>query len=390
MNEVEFLASLGITEQSAKEAAKEAATRAAGGGLAVGPKAEAARKYAEQAGTGRALGAGLAEGATFGFSDEIQAALDQLLGTTKEPGYLTPEERTKILQEQQGAAYMGGDILASLATGVIPFLGQAGVAARTPRAAQMIGKAMPAIQGSLGALGGAGRAEAGERLEGAGMGGLLGAGTQALPSAGKLAGGLAGKAVGGKVQGKLAEKAKQSASELRRLRRTFEPTPEMKQLRSAQKTASQVQEAEKQATKSIFDEPVATMTLKRASNLQEGLFDARKALETAKEAEKLAASRAGGMAQEIAGAQKIALDAQFALTRNKEKMMEYAKMGGWIGDQAKKILTAPTIYAISGSRPLSVGQAEELAFIEAVDKGAEPTVWQIMGAAKKLMDIVAE
>lgn len=353
----------------------------------VSPQQQAIQDYIEQAGTGRALGAGLAEGATFGFSDEIQAALDSLLGRTEEPDYVSPQQRTAILNEKAPGAYMGGDIAASLATGLIPFLGQAGVAARAPRAAQMIGKAMPAIQGALGATEAAGR---GGDIADVIIGGLLGAGTQALPSAGKLAGGLAGKAFGEKAQGKLAEKAKQSASELRRLRKTFEPTPEMKQLRSAQKTAVEAAEAERQAAKSIFDEPVATMTMERAGKLQEGLFDARKALETAREAEKLATSRAGGMAQEIAGAQKLALDAQLALTRNKEKMMEYANMGGWVGEQAKKILTAPTIYAISGAEPLSMGQAEELAFIEAVDKGAEPKAEQIMGAAKKLMEIVAE
>ena len=366
---------LGFEEVDAMLAGDQAAP-------AVDPRAEAARKYAEQAGTGRALGAGLAEGATFGFSDEIQAAIDQLTGAASEPGYLTPQQRTAILKEKAPGAYMGGDIAASLATGLIPFGGQAMLAARAPRIAQMAGKAMPAIQAGLGAVEGAGR---GEDIGDVIVGGLLGAASQALPVAGKGAGKAVAGLVGRKTQPALKKKAVESAKELRRVRSTFEPTPEMKSLRSKQKMVSEASEQERQAAQSIFDEPVATMTMERAGELQKGLFDARKALEKASAAEKMAASRAGSMPQQIAGAQQIAMEAQDALTRNKEKLQKYATYGGQVGEFAKKILTAPTIYAISGDSELSPGQAAELALLEAADKDMEPQDIDLMGAVKTIM-----
>lgn len=352
------------------------------------PEQQSVQDYLEKAGTGRALASGIAEGATFGFADEIQALIDQLTGASKEPGYLTPEQRTAILKTKEPGAYMGADIATSLITGAIPFLGQARLAANAPRAAQMIGKAMPGIQAGLGSLEAAGRG--GDAMDIL-AGGALGAATQALPLAGEGVAGLAGKFIGKKASPQLEKKAAESAKELRQLRKTFEPSQyERQQLKAKKQDLSKALMEEKQAVKSIFDEPVEAMTAGRASQLQQELFNARKAADAAYAAEKSAAATASEADAIVASAREAATAAQLAVKRNNDKILEYAAKGGKVGEVAKKILTAPTMYAIGGDKKLSSQQAEELAFLEMIDRGEEPKDQKILKAAKELMQAVAQ
>lgn len=167
MTEEEILAQFEAAYNAGGEQPSPQATPMA---TAVDPRSKALREYAEKAGTGRALASGLAEGATFGFANEIQALIDQLTGASEEPGYLTPEQRTEILKQKAPGAYMGGDIAASLATGLIPVAGPALRGAGLAKGAARVG-----TQAALGALEGAGRAASGERLEGAGTGAFFGA-----------------------------------------------------------------------------------------------------------------------------------------------------------------------------------------------------------------------
>lgn len=134
---------------------------------------EAEQKYLAESGISDAILAGLAEGLSFGWSDEIQSAYEKLLGMSDKEGYVPPERKTALLKAQSPTAYMLSDIAGSVATAALPVPGTG---------ARLGGRI--AAEAAKGALEGAGRAKEGQRFEKALTGGATGAGIGAAFGAG--------------------------------------------------------------------------------------------------------------------------------------------------------------------------------------------------------------
>jgi hypothetical protein len=117
----------------------------------------------------------LAQGATFGFADELQAGTEALFGSgTYEQNLANQQKRNaEIPAGIRLPAEIAGGIGATVATA--PITGPAAVASGLSRLPGMVRN--PAIGTLAGALYGAGEAEPGQRMEGAGKGAMLGAGT---------------------------------------------------------------------------------------------------------------------------------------------------------------------------------------------------------------------
>jgi len=126
------------------------------------------------------VGRSLAQGATFGFADELEALTKSLVGQgTYEQNLAALELAKQKFGQQNPKTALGTEIAGGLPYALLPFLG-------TARYAQMAREASPlvragvtagasAVTGALtGALGGAGAAGVGERMAGAQAGGTLG------------------------------------------------------------------------------------------------------------------------------------------------------------------------------------------------------------------------
>jgi hypothetical protein len=126
------------------------------------------------------VGRSLAQGATFGFADELEALTKSLAGQgTYEQNLAALELAKQKFGQQNPKTALGTEIVGGLPYALLPFLG-------TARYAQMAREASPlvragvtagasAVTGALtGALGGAGAAGVGERMAGAQAGGTLG------------------------------------------------------------------------------------------------------------------------------------------------------------------------------------------------------------------------
>jgi hypothetical protein len=125
-------------------------------------------------------GRSLAQGATFGFADELEALTKSLVGKgTYEQNLAALELAKQKYGQQNPKTALATEIAGGLPYALLPFLG-------TARYAQMAREASPlaragitagssAVTGALtGALGGAGAAGVGERMAGAQAGGTLG------------------------------------------------------------------------------------------------------------------------------------------------------------------------------------------------------------------------
>jgi hypothetical protein len=164
------------------------------------PQQEAEQRYIAESGMSDAIMAGLAEGLSFGWSDEIQGLYDQMLGRAGEEGYVSPERRTELLKQgSSGTAYDVADILGSVATGFYPIPGMQGataarLAAQAGKAGRLAGRV--GLEGVKGAVEGAGRAKPGQAIEGA----LTGAGIG-------VAGGALGEGLSAFSQARQAKRA---------------------------------------------------------------------------------------------------------------------------------------------------------------------------------------
>ena len=123
---------------------------------------------------GVGLASEAAQGATLGFSDEIMAALDKIIGGEYDP------EKYRAINEafasENPKAALAAQIFGGLTTGGV---GAAKVlGSQAVRKAPMIGKwaAGTGVGGTEGAIAGAGTSREGERLKGAGTGAIWGAG----------------------------------------------------------------------------------------------------------------------------------------------------------------------------------------------------------------------
>lgn len=127
------------------------------------------------------VGRSLAQGATFGFADELESLMKSLAGQgTYEQNLAALELAKQKFGQQNPKTALTSEIVGGLPYALVPFLG-------TARYAQMAKEASPlvragvtagasAVTGALtGALGGAGAAGAGERMAGAQTGGKFGA-----------------------------------------------------------------------------------------------------------------------------------------------------------------------------------------------------------------------
>lgn len=125
-------------------------------------------------------GRSLAQGATFGFADELESLMKSLSGQgTYEQNLAALELAKQSYGQQNPKTALATEIVGGLPYALLPFLG-------TARYAQMAKDASPlvragvtagasAVTGALtGALGGAGGAGVGERMAGAQVGGTLG------------------------------------------------------------------------------------------------------------------------------------------------------------------------------------------------------------------------
>jgi len=125
-------------------------------------------------------GRSLAQGATFGFADELESLIKSLAGQgTYEQNLAALELAKQKYGQQNPKTALATEIAGGLPYALVPFLG-------TARYAQMAKEASPlvragitagssAVTGALtGALGGAGAAGVGERMAGAQAGGTLG------------------------------------------------------------------------------------------------------------------------------------------------------------------------------------------------------------------------
>ena len=265
--------------------------------------------------------------------------------------------------------------------GAVPVLGQAGMVAKGVRGAQALGKAMPLIQAGMGSAQAAGR---GGDVADIITSGMLGALPSGAPAAGRAVGSAIGR--GTKKAGEqLKKQAKEARKEFSEVRKTYEPTVEMQAVRQAQKGAEKARAAEQRVAEGIFDEPASKMTAERAAQLQGQLGEARGAAGKAAEAERAAISRAGGQFEAINQAQRKAMEAEQAIIKNQQKIEQYAQSGGRIGEIAKALLTGPSIASVQDK--LTDKQAQEIALVEAIEQGKEPSIDEIIRAAKTLMEL---
>jgi hypothetical protein len=130
------------------------------------------------------------QGGSFGFSDEIGARIDSLRG---KGGYDANYRDRAISREQyersNPKAALAGELAGSVGTAFVPGLGAYNVANRVGTAARLVPAAVrygsAAVGGATaGAVAGAGTAEPGERLQGAGMGALVGGAVGPVATAG--------------------------------------------------------------------------------------------------------------------------------------------------------------------------------------------------------------
>lgn len=126
------------------------------------------------------LGRSLAQGATFGFSDELESLAKSLSGQgTYEQNMAALELAKQKFGQQNPKTALAGEIAGGLPYALVPFLGTARYAQMAKEAAPLVRAGVTAgasaITGALtGALGGAGAAGAGERMAGAQTGGTFG------------------------------------------------------------------------------------------------------------------------------------------------------------------------------------------------------------------------
>lgn len=343
------------------------------------------QKYLAESGPGIAAITGAGQALTFNQLDKLLSLIDDLTGASQQPGYVEQQRRTELLQQESPIAYAAGDIAGSVGMGLIPGVGQAAMLSKGVRGAQTLGKAMPAVQAGLGALSEASRG--GDVADIITSGLLGGASSAAMGRPMAAMGRAAGRAIGGKAAERaepaLLSQARQARKGFREIRSTYEPTAEMKSVRQAQKAAEKASAGEREAAKSIFDEPASSMTAERAAELQKQLSGARKASAQAAEAEKAAIGRAGPQFEAVSQAQQRALDAERALAQNRQQIERLATRGGEIGEMAKNILSGPAISSVGDK--LTKRQAEEIALIEAAQADREPSIGEIMDAAKVLM-----
>lgn len=343
------------------------------------------QKYLAESGPGIAAITGAGQALTFNQLDKLLSLIDDLTGASQQPGYVEQQRRTELLQQESPIAYGAGDIAGSVGMGLIPGAGQAAMLSKGVRGAQALGKAMPAVQAGLGALSEASRG--GDVADIITSGLLGGASSAAMGRPMAAMGRAAGRAIGGKAAERaepaLLSQARQARKGFREIRSTYEPTAEMKSVRQAQKAAEKASAGEREAAKSIFDEPASSMTAERAAELQKQLSGARKASAQAAEAEKAAIGRAGPQFEAVSQAQQRALDAERALAQNRQQIERLATRGGEIGEMAKNILSGPAISSVGDK--LTKQQAEEIALIEAAQADREPSIGEIMDAAKVLM-----
>lgn len=333
------------------------------GGLS--PEQLAEQQYVQEAGPARALLAGALEGPTFGFSDELLAKIDELTGAAEEPGYISQERRAELLKQKFPEEYRGADIASSLVTGaLLPVPGSL--------------PARFALGAGTGALEAAGRG--GDALDIA-LAGLTGG---AIPTAAGKVAELGKKAVTKEAierMPKLREAAKETAGEKIRVQRAFGQEPEVKALREAEKAAAQAGKQEQAVAKSIFDEPAPAMTAERASQLQEQLGEARGAVSKAQAVKAEAAKEAGELPGLIAGAKDRAVKAQKALEENRDKLQQLSSRADAVGEIAARLVAGGTLSGVAANA------AEEIALIEAVEKDKEPSIGEVMDAAKTLMKL---
>lgn len=128
------------------------------------------------------IGRQLAEGITFGFSDEIAAGLGSLFSDKTYDRLLTEESaRTKRGMREAPVTSTAAQVVGGLTTGVAGAL-PALTAKTAPLAARVA--AVPAIGAIEGGIAGSGYAEPGQRMEGAKAGAALGAVTAPLVALG--------------------------------------------------------------------------------------------------------------------------------------------------------------------------------------------------------------
>jgi hypothetical protein len=126
------------------------------------------------------VGRSLAQGATFGFADELEALTKSLAGQgTYEQNLAALELAKQKFGQQNPKTALGTEIVGGLPYALLPFLGTARYAqmarGASPLARAGVTAGASAVTGALtGALGGAGAAGVGERMAGAQAGGTLG------------------------------------------------------------------------------------------------------------------------------------------------------------------------------------------------------------------------
>lgn len=126
-------------------------------------------------------GRSLAQGATFGFADELEALTKSLAGQgTYEQNLAALELAKQRYGQQNPKTALATEIAGSLPYALIPFLGTAKYAQMAKDAAPLVRAGVTAgasaVTGAItGALGGAGAAGTGERMAGAQAGGKFGA-----------------------------------------------------------------------------------------------------------------------------------------------------------------------------------------------------------------------
>ena len=125
-------------------------------------------------------GRSLAQGATFGFADELESLVKSLAGQgTYEQNLAALELAKQRYGQQNPKTALTTEIVGGLPYALLPFLGTAKYAQMAKEAAPLVRAGVTAgasaVTGALtGALGGAGAAGVGERMAGAQAGGTLG------------------------------------------------------------------------------------------------------------------------------------------------------------------------------------------------------------------------
>lgn len=126
------------------------------------------------------IGRSLAQGATFGFADELESLMKSLAGQgTYEQNLAALELAKQKFGQQNPKTALTSEIVGGLPYALVPFLGTAKYAQMAKDAAPLVRAGVTAgasaVTGALtGALGGAGAAGVGERMAGAQTGGTLG------------------------------------------------------------------------------------------------------------------------------------------------------------------------------------------------------------------------